>query len=50
MNGKKKKATCEKLKVNYWYNNHDTFSFVKMNSATLLQTQLNGQKCSTLEM
>ncbi len=41
MNEKKKEATCEKLKVNYWYNNHDiimrhTFSFVKMNSATLL--------------
>ena len=49
MNEKKKKATCEKLKVN-WYTNHDTFSFVKMNSTTLLQTQLNGQKCSTLEM
>ncbi len=36
----KKEATCEKLKVN-WYNNHDiimrhTFSFVQMNSATLL--------------
>ncbi len=35
----KKKATCEKLKVN-WYNNHDiimrhTFSFVQMNSANI---------------